>query len=330
MSTTLLLADESPTIRRAVGLALAAGGIRVVTAENGEAAIASIKADRPDVVLADIGIRHKSGYEVAAFVKGTPELSGIPVMLLAGAFSPVDEALVEQTGCEGVLVKPLEPTQVVERVRALLAGVHATPTAAASVVVQAADRRLGPLDLSLSRAPQPQSTPSGADSLHIDPQTSVPEMGVPSPSAVSRAALSTDFLDDYFGELDAAFSARAAGRSASPSHATDGAAPQTAMGGNEQSLRLDPLVIDLAAEAPSDAGRRRDEPSSEAPTIDEAFVDEIASRVAGRLAPAVVGDAVREAVKDLVADSVSEVAERLIREEIARLTKMLSQNVPNP
>ncbi len=335
MSTTLLLADESPTIRRAVELAFATEGVRVVTAENGEAAIATIKADRPDVVLADIGIRHKSGYEVAAFVKGTPELSGIPVLLLAGAFSPVDEALVEQTGCEGVLVKPFEATQVVERVRALLAGVHGTPMTAASVVVQAADRRLGPidlasLDLSLSRAPEPQSTPSGADSLHIAPPTSVPELGVPSPSAASGAGPSTDSLDDYFDQLDAAFSARAAGRSASPSHTSDGAVPQTGMGGNEQPLRLDPLVPDLAAEPPSDAGGRTDEPSFETPTIDEAFVDEIANRVAGRFAPAVVGDAVREAVKDLVADSVSEIAERLIREEIARLTKKLSQSVPNP
>jgi twitching motility two-component system response regulator PilH len=335
MSTTLLLADESPTIRRAVELAFAAEGIRVVTAENGEAAIATIKADRPDVVLADIGIGKKSGYEVAAFVKGTPELSSIPVLLLAGAFSSVDEALVEQTGCEGVLVKPLESTQVVERVRALLADVRGTPMTAASVVVQAADRRLGSidltsLDLSLSRPPQPQSTPSGADSLHIDPPKSVPEMGVPSPSAASRAGPSTDSLDDYFDQLDAAFSARAAGRSASSPHASDGTAPQTAIRGNEQSLRLDPLVTDLAAKAPSDAGRRTDEPSSEAPTIDEAFVDEIANRVAGRLAPAVLGDAVREAVKALVADSVSEITERLIREEIARLTNKLSQNVPNP
>jgi twitching motility two-component system response regulator PilH len=335
MSTTLLLADESPTIRRAVELAFAAEGVRVVTAENGEAAIATIKADRPDVVLADIGIRKKSGYEVAAFVKGTPELAGIPVLLLAGAFSPVDETLVEQTGCEGVLMKPFEPTQVVERVRALLAGVHGTPMPAASVVVQAADQRLGPidltsLDLSLSGPPQPQSAPSGADSVHIDPPTGVPEVGVPSAPAASRAGPSTDSLDDYFDQLDAAFSARGAGRSANPSHAFDGAARQTAIGGHEQSLRLDPLVTDLAAEAPSDAGRRTDEPSSEAPTIDEAFVDEITNRVAGRLAPAVVGDAVREAVKGLVADSVSEIAERLIREEIARLTKKLPQNVPNP
>jgi twitching motility two-component system response regulator PilH len=335
MSTTLLLADESPTIRRTFELAFAAEGIRVVTAENGEAAIATIKSDRPDVVLADIGIRKKSGYEVAAFVKGTPELSGIPVLLLAGALSPVDETLVEQAGCEGVLVKPLEPTLVVERPRALLAGVHGTPMTAASGVVQAADRRLGPidltsLDLSLSRPPQPQSTPSGADSLHIDPSTSVPEMGVRLPLAASRAGSSTDSLDDYFNQLDAAFSARAAGRSASPSHASDGAAPLTAIGGNEQSLRPDPLVTDLAAEAPSDAVRRTNEPSSEAPPIDEAFVDEIANRVAGRIIPAVIGDAVREAVKDLVADSVPEIAERLIREEIARLTKKLSQNVPNP
>ena len=64
----------------------------MITVGDGEQAIARIPTERPDIVLADIGMPKRSGYEVAAFVKGTPDLAHIPVLLLAGAFEPVDEA----------------------------------------------------------------------------------------------------------------------------------------------------------------------------------------------------------------------------------------------
>ena len=81
-------------------------------------------------MLADIGMPKRSGYDVAAFVKGHPELTHIPVLLLAGAFEPVDEARAEQVGCDGVLVKPFEPQHVIARVRELLDGVKGSPTQA--------------------------------------------------------------------------------------------------------------------------------------------------------------------------------------------------------
>ena len=64
----------------------------MVAVGDGEQAIARIPIERPDIVLADIGMPKRSGYDVAAFVKGRPDLAHIPVLLLAGAFEPVDEA----------------------------------------------------------------------------------------------------------------------------------------------------------------------------------------------------------------------------------------------
>ena len=64
----------------------------------------------------------RDGYEVAAFVKAVPQLAHIPVLLLTGAFEPVDEARAREVGCDGVLVKPFEPQLVIARVRELLAG----------------------------------------------------------------------------------------------------------------------------------------------------------------------------------------------------------------
>src|SRR5437868_15511017 len=64
----------------------------------------------------------RNGYEVAAFIKGNPATAHIPVVLLTGAFEPVDENRARSVGCDGVLVKPFEPQVVISRVKDLLAG----------------------------------------------------------------------------------------------------------------------------------------------------------------------------------------------------------------
>src|SRR5918995_5589511 len=122
MRHKLLLADDSVTIQRVIELTFANEDVRVLTAGDGEQAIARVQADRPDIVLADIGMPKRSGYEVAAFIKGAPEFSHIPVLLLTGAFEPVDERRAQEARCDGVLVKPFEPQHVIARVRELLNG----------------------------------------------------------------------------------------------------------------------------------------------------------------------------------------------------------------
>src|SRR5262249_54444989 len=96
--------------------------VDVVAVSDGDQAIAHIDATPPDIVLADIGMPGKSGYEVAQHIKQTPHLAHIPVVLLTGAFEPIDQAKASAAGCDAVLAKPFEPQLVVGRVRELLAG----------------------------------------------------------------------------------------------------------------------------------------------------------------------------------------------------------------
>jgi CheY-like chemotaxis protein len=118
---TLLLADGSLTIRRVIELTFADAGIRVLTVADGRDAIERIQREPPDVILADIGMPERNGYEIATVVKQTPALAHIPVLLLAGALEPVDDEKARQCGADGVLVKPFEPQVAVSRVRELLA-----------------------------------------------------------------------------------------------------------------------------------------------------------------------------------------------------------------
>src|SRR6187401_988987 len=140
MSKKLLLADDSVTIQRVIELTFADEDVAVTAVGDGRQAIDRVRADRPDIVLADIGMPERDGYEVAAFIKNDPRFAGIPVILLTGAFEPLDEERARKVGCDGVLVKPFEPQVVINRVKELLAGRRpATPAAIGPAAAEARD-----------------------------------------------------------------------------------------------------------------------------------------------------------------------------------------------
>jgi CheY-like chemotaxis protein len=120
MSYTLLLADDSATVQRIVELTFASEDISVVAFGDGDHAIASLDRSIPDIVLADVGMPGRNGYEVARYIKNSPALAHIPVLLLTGAFEPVDQTKAVEAGCDGVLIKPFEPQFVIGRVKELL------------------------------------------------------------------------------------------------------------------------------------------------------------------------------------------------------------------
>src|SRR5271170_7248424 len=92
-----------------VVLAFEERGIQVVTAGNGEAAVRRIPDLEPDLILADIFMPVRNGYEVCEFVKKDKRFSHVPVILLVGAFDPLDEKEARRVGADGVLKKPFVP-----------------------------------------------------------------------------------------------------------------------------------------------------------------------------------------------------------------------------
>src|SRR5437763_16571527 len=90
-------------------LALKDQGIEVVAVGNGEAAVRKISDLKPDLVLADIFMPVRNGYEVCKYGKDDSRLSQIPVILLVGALDPLDEQEAQRVGADGVLKKPFIP-----------------------------------------------------------------------------------------------------------------------------------------------------------------------------------------------------------------------------
>src|SRR5256885_38726 len=117
----LLLADDSATIQKVIDLTFADEGVQVVAVGNGQDAIDQLLEVEPDIVLADVFMPSRSGYEVCEYVKTNEKLKHIPVMLLVGSFEPFDEAEARRVGADDILTKPFQSIRrLIDRVGALV------------------------------------------------------------------------------------------------------------------------------------------------------------------------------------------------------------------
>src|SRR6185369_849248 len=120
MPKKILLADDSITIQKVVELTFSDGDYEVVAVNNGAKAIQKIAEMKPDVILSDIIMPEKNGYEVCEFVKSHPEYRNIPVVLLTGTFEPFDPDRADKAGCDAVVTKPFESQSLIHKVEELI------------------------------------------------------------------------------------------------------------------------------------------------------------------------------------------------------------------
>ena len=117
----ILVADDNSNVQKTVALALADLGVEVFAVNNGEAAVRKLADVSPDLVLADIFMPVRNGYEVCEYVKKDPRFSHVPVVLLVGAFDPLDEREAQRVGADGILKKPfVPPDPLITMVKTLL------------------------------------------------------------------------------------------------------------------------------------------------------------------------------------------------------------------
>jgi CheY-like chemotaxis protein len=117
----ILVADDNSNVQKTVALALAELGVEVVAVNNGDAAVRKLADVSPDLVLADIFMPVRNGYEVCEFVKKDSRFSHVPVVLLVGAFDPLDEPEAQRVGADGILKKPfVPPDPLIAMVKTLL------------------------------------------------------------------------------------------------------------------------------------------------------------------------------------------------------------------
>jgi len=115
---TVLVVDDSRTIRAVAGQVLAGAGFRVLEADSGMAAVERIRVEGPpDLILLDVAMPGMTGYEFCRLVRHTPETASVPVVMLTGKDGFFDKIRGRLAGTDVYLAKPLQP-------EALLAAVH--------------------------------------------------------------------------------------------------------------------------------------------------------------------------------------------------------------
>ena len=183
MGHKILLADDSITIQKVIELTFSDEDFELHTVGNGQKAIDEIRSIRPDIVLCDIIMPEKNGYEVCEFIKSNDDLKQIPVLLLTGAFEPFDQERAKAAGCEGFLAKPFEPQTLIAKVKELLAGATGGVAQAAAPPVQPP----APVPPPPPAAPPPSAAPPPA------PPPSAASPPAPPPSAAPPPAPEPDF-----------------------------------------------------------------------------------------------------------------------------------------
>jgi len=116
----VLLADDSTHAQRMGTKILTGEGFEVVTVSNGEAAVKKLTGGGFDLVLADVFMPGRTGYELCAFVKTDPKTSHLPVILVVGQLEPYDPSQGERVQADGVLTKPFEASKMLAMVKGAL------------------------------------------------------------------------------------------------------------------------------------------------------------------------------------------------------------------
>ncbi len=273
MASTLLAVDDSVTMRKVLEMTFAGEDINVVTADSPDAALQKLKSDKPDLVISDISLDPKNGYDLCKEIK---QLSpSTPVILLSSKHNAFDAAKGSSAQVDDHIDKPFDTQQLIDKVKKLL------------------------------QAPQPATKPAAA------PATTTP---TPSPAVAARPAAAAAAPSPLQRAKTLIYNPPTApAAAATPKPAASPIAPTPAVG-----LQRTPPAAEAAAPAAAAPVAAASAALTQANGQMGAKLEQMGltpTQVEGVLALS------RDVIERVVWEVVPVLAETLIKEEIARLTK---------
>ena len=118
--STVLIVDDSSTLREMISGLLIKSGMTVLEARDGMEAKEKIQANRPDLVVLDIVMPNLNGYELCRWVKNNPSTEDIPVVICSSKGEEFDRYWGIKQGADAYIAKPFRPKEMVETVKQLL------------------------------------------------------------------------------------------------------------------------------------------------------------------------------------------------------------------
>ena len=118
--STVLIVDDSASVRKLVELTLRRSGFSVISAVSGVAALATLAETRPDLVLLDVMLVSLDGFQLCRAIRNHPDYAEIPIIILSGRESEADRQTGIDAGVDAYLTKPFKPNELTEIVQQLL------------------------------------------------------------------------------------------------------------------------------------------------------------------------------------------------------------------
>jgi DNA-binding response OmpR family regulator len=120
MSKHVLIADDEPNIVISLEFLMKREGHRVTVARDGDAALETIRRERPDLVLLDVMMPGKSGFEVCQAVRADEALAAVKILMLSAKGRDTDLAKGSALGADAYMTKPFSTRELADKVRSLL------------------------------------------------------------------------------------------------------------------------------------------------------------------------------------------------------------------
>lgn len=120
MNKRVLIADDEQNIVISLEFLMKREGYLVQVANDGEEAVRRIRAERPDLVLLDVMMPKKSGFEVCQEIRSDPEMAGVRILMLTAKGRDTEVAKGLALGADAYMTKPFSTRELVDKVRDLL------------------------------------------------------------------------------------------------------------------------------------------------------------------------------------------------------------------
>lgn len=153
MTYRILIVDDDKHIVRLLKAYLEQAGLATLTAYDGEEAERMIRRERPDLVVLDLMLPGRDGWDITRWMRSDPHLASIPILMLTARVEDIDKILGLELGADDYLTKPFNPREVVARVRAILR--RAGGGASVSSILQVGELRLDVDEHTLSVSGEP-------------------------------------------------------------------------------------------------------------------------------------------------------------------------------
>jgi DNA-binding response OmpR family regulator len=120
MAKKVLIVDDEPNIVLSVEFLMRRAGHEVVTAADGQAALEQLAAEHPDLMILDVMMPRKNGFEVCAEVRADPAFSTLPILMLTAKGREAEMKKGLSLGADAYITKPFSTHDLVEQVNVLL------------------------------------------------------------------------------------------------------------------------------------------------------------------------------------------------------------------